>query len=95
MLGGIMAKSNVQTDLQQDPWYLDPKRPESWGEAVSTVEDGRTLEELPVRLSVLVDNGRFAGLRGPQRLLDAIYDHYLVKVDPAGLLLDDPELVEE
>jgi hypothetical protein len=89
-----MAANNGQMDHREASWYLDPKRPESWGEEMSTAPP-EWVEESPVRLSVLVHNGRFAGFRGPQRLLDAIYDHYLVKVDPAGILLDDPEMESE
>jgi hypothetical protein len=88
-----MDASNEQMEYQS--WHLDPNRPESWGEEVSRAEDGESAQELPVRLSVLVRKGHFVGLRGPRRLLDAVYDHYLIGIDPMGILINDSETESE
>lgn len=90
-----MTEHNVQTTLQQDPSYLDPKRPESWGEVASTFETAMGVEELPVRLSVLVDRNRFAGLRGPKCILDAIFDYYKGMIDIDCLYSDDEHSTAE
>lgn len=82
-----MAKSHKQSKLQQDPMYLDPKSPETWGEEASTTS-AETVEELPVRVAVLVRDKQFVGLRGPRRVLNAIQEDYLHQVDLDGLYED-------
>jgi hypothetical protein len=61
-------------DRPSHPFDLRPGK--SWGDVVSTSETDLEVEELPVQVSVLVHKGWFAGLRGPSRLLDAIWNHY-------------------
>jgi hypothetical protein len=68
-----MSEIDVQTEMACNPMYLDPKRPETWGEEVSTAGSS-SCEELPIRITILVRSNEFVGLRGPARVLEAIHE---------------------
>ena len=59
-----------EEEMARNPMYLDPKQPRTWGPQMAT--SGGI--ELPVRVAVLVRNSQFVGLRGPARVLAAIYE---------------------
>ena len=77
-----MSNSPLKADAH--PLHLDPKRPNSWGRMTSTAGE-RGARELPVKISVLVKDTYFVGLRGPARVLEAIREAYLHDLDVADL----------